>query len=552
MKKIAFVIGEGIGNQIEQVPSFELVKQIYSKAQFDIINTIPHCLWFTQYLYKNKERVDNIYTTKTLPKNYNADGKIITPYVIDIKPLANIKNLSLETFNNIEKIYNSEVLTNIKVVSHDKFSDDIFNIKEYLPINEQYKDIPKYDIILHNGCNKNVSIKNLWNVKLYPHIAELAKLLVKTGFSVASIGKKDEYINHTDNLTEKPIEESIELIRNCQLFISNDTGTFHIAGALKKPGIVIFTATSPWKNYDKNFHKTIEVIRRVDLDCSPCQKKGNGYWTHCNHKTCRKINPKQIYKIAKQILEKKNKKKFNCLKDQSKVSIITRCYNRLEYTVNCINKIYQLSGNVPFEHIVIDQGSTDGTRQWLTSLYKEDYYDHLKIKLNTENTGDAGGMKDGFELSNINSKYIMQFDSDCMPITDSFLEKLVNIMDDDISIGILMMFREGIHSRIEPIDLHNNEKTKQLLGRISKATCCFIIRRKLLQAINLWNQPEDIGWGYKISEKVRELGYKIMKTINIKVSHIDGTTLQAMKYPIYHNSRNSNKTNYREVNYELN
>ena len=58
-----------------------------------------------------------------------------------------------------------------------------------------------------------------------------------------------------------------------------------------------------------------------------------------------------------------------------------------------------------YEHIVIDQGSTDGTREWLSSIDTEKYY-NIRLQLNKKNTGDAGGMFDGFKMANPRSKYI--------------------------------------------------------------------------------------------------------------------------------------------------
>jgi GT2 family glycosyltransferase len=229
----------------------------------------------------------------------------------------------------------------------------------------------------------------------------------------------------------------------------------------------------------------------------------------------------------------------------AKVAIITRCYNRLEYTVMCVRSINQKSGFDDYEHIIIDQGSTDGTREWLKSLEKENFY-KIKVKYNEKNSGDAGGMLDGFRMISDDCKYILQFDNDCEVITDNFLSRLVRVMDDDEKIGITMMKRKGVGT---PIGI-----TKKIVingenyGFINKSTCCMIIRRDVLEKINTWITGEKIGWGFSISSKIKRQGYKILKSLDNKVYHIDTTKGQAEKYPKYFSSKKTG-TNYRVINY---
>jgi len=163
------------------------------------------------------------------------------------------------------------------------------------------------------------------------------------------------------------------------------------------------------------------------------------------------------------------------------------------------------------------------------------------------NTGDAGGMLDGFKMANPESKYIMQFDGDCEPLTNNFLKDITSLMDDHEDIGILMMFREGVCNNILPARLHIIDN--HVLGEIDKATCCFIIRRELLERYDIWKTDASIGWGFAVSDAVKRDGLRILKTINIKVNHIDGTVLQAVKYPCYHRAADNKKTNYRQIMY---
>jgi len=66
------------------------------------------------------------------------------------------------------------------------------------------------------------------------------------------------------------LEEAVYLISQCRLFISNDSGLMHIAGALNIPTIAIFGSTNPTTTSPVGAQSV--VIRR-EVSCSPCLKK---------------------------------------------------------------------------------------------------------------------------------------------------------------------------------------------------------------------------------------------------------------------------------------
>ena len=66
------------------------------------------------------------------------------------------------------------------------------------------------------------------------------------------------------------LRETIYLISQCRLFISNDSGLMHVAGALNIPTVAIFGSTNPVTTSPPG-EKTILV--RKPASCSPCLKK---------------------------------------------------------------------------------------------------------------------------------------------------------------------------------------------------------------------------------------------------------------------------------------
>ena len=64
--------------------------------------------------------------------------------------------------------------------------------------------------------------------------------------------------------------DAIALIARCDLFVTNDSGLMHVAGALGVPTVAIFGSTNPQTTYPLG-DRTLLIRRPVD--CSPCLKK---------------------------------------------------------------------------------------------------------------------------------------------------------------------------------------------------------------------------------------------------------------------------------------
>ena len=162
------------------------------------------------------------------------------------------------------------------------------------------------DVVLHNGYSKiNREARKRWFPKSYPKYEKVARILQKKGYTVASIGSEEEYINGTINLTGLKMKRSIAAIKSARLLIANDTATYHLANVVGTPNIVLFTFTDPKKNYDSRFHKFSHIVRK-EMSCSPCQLT-NGFGSWVKNKSickwdCRNIKTRVIVEEALKIL----------------------------------------------------------------------------------------------------------------------------------------------------------------------------------------------------------------------------------------------------------
>lgn len=299
MKRVLFCTGQGIGNVIQCTP---------------VIETLSTCLDFEVDFW-------HAYGNYTIPRNllpnvnkvfigdeiYNINssdyyGKVYTGWIRHHSRIIKVADsvLKMPKLAEAAKLVGmkrSEVDVNMDIARQLGVCEKDIVWEGFCNYNHLNR---KYDIVIHNGYNrKNLSMT--WLVKEYPYYEDLATVFIRKGFSVCSIGAEDEYVSSTTNETGLDLLDSLGIIRNCRLFILNDTGTYHCANALKVPNIVIFTATSITKNYDPRFHNYSTIISREDLRCRlSCQ--ANHSWKRCGNWECRNIKPEIIANIVREML----------------------------------------------------------------------------------------------------------------------------------------------------------------------------------------------------------------------------------------------------------
>jgi glycosyltransferase involved in cell wall biosynthesis len=77
-----------------------------------------------------------------------------------------------------------------------------------------------------------------------------------------------------------------------------------------------------------------------------------------------------------------------------KLSIVMPCYNEMNTVAEIIDKVCAVPLEIERELIIVDDGSQDGTRDFLATLSD---YDHITVVLHEENRGKGAALRTGFE-----------------------------------------------------------------------------------------------------------------------------------------------------------
>lgn len=117
----------------------------------------------------------------------------------------------------------------------------------------------------------------------------------KADHAVAEEVKKHAVYPVVNVAGQTSLKEAIALIAQCRLFISNDSGLMHVAGALGVPLVAVFGSTNPVTTSPVG-EKSIIVTKGVS--CSPCLKEKCDTDFRCMDL----ITADEVYEAAKGLL----------------------------------------------------------------------------------------------------------------------------------------------------------------------------------------------------------------------------------------------------------
>lgn len=97
------------------------------------------------------------------------------------------------------------------------------------------------------------------------------------------------------------------------------------------------------------------------------------------------------------------------------IYIITLTRDRLQYTQDCLTQLHRMAGE-PFYHLVIDNGSKDGTAEWLRNKYQHQH-PNIQVVWLPENVGISKAMNLGRDILRHHElkahDLVIKVDSDC-------------------------------------------------------------------------------------------------------------------------------------------
>jgi GT2 family glycosyltransferase len=119
-----------------------------------------------------------------------------------------------------------------------------------------------------------------------------------------------------------------------------------------------------------------------------------------------------------------------------KVDIVIITWNSYKYLKSCLDSIERYTKDIDYRLIIIDNGSTDKTKQYLNQKISE----KVIVKRNKINLGYPKALLLGYEISTTENVCLM---NDDVVVSPRWLSNLLKVMKENPKIGILGPVRPG-------------------------------------------------------------------------------------------------------------
>ncbi|MCU0615104.1 MAG: glycosyltransferase family 2 protein [Desulfobacterales bacterium] len=207
-----------------------------------------------------------------------------------------------------------------------------------------------------------------------------------------------------------------------------------------------------------------------------------------------------------------------------------------------------------FEVIIIDNGSTDGTKEWVKKNYPT-----VEVRRTEKNLKYSGGLNFGMEYAfgPKNADYVLICNNDVK--ADSMLiSELVKVAVADpwngFSIGKVYYYDDPnvlqtVGKKYDPVlwnggHIGNGEKDQGQYDTVEERAWCddiyWLVKRELWEKTGGYDtefafQGEDFDW----QVRAKKLGYKIMYTPHAKLWHKESMTIgKTSPLKVYYDARN--------------
>lgn len=180
---------------------------------------------------------------------------------------------------------------------------------------------------------------------------------------------------------------------------------------------------------------------------------------------------------------------------KSTISVIIPTHNRAEFLMDVLESVY-CQTRKPFEIIVVDDGSTDNTREAVSKSFKDVDYIHQK------NSGPAAARNAG--IARARGDVIVFLDDDDLLLPKAF-ELTVGRLESKIGFEIDIV--SGLIMRVENIKKIHGKYTYKAIPPAwpERLIGSALIRKHLFDKVGLFDETlflgEDIDWFMRAREK---------------------------------------------------
>ena len=378
MKKILYVMLEGIGNMVLTLPALEAlhtaghtVSVVGKRPALDIVPDK-----FRAYTLNDLETITTPFDAVLLSpwsdayiEKYGRNPPIGEAMVYESDPITGETHETLLNFDLAACIDGVEMPESLSDIQLPEIPTDTTGLGWLIPMYNY--------IVLANTAAPD------WDRKRWHGYPELAHLLEKEDYKVVVMGSQhdnpfnpqDAYPRDTSFLYDMPLRQVAAILDNAEWVVGNDCGLTHIASALDTKTIALFGATSVKKNRPlgslKGKGNTTQIFSTA-LGCSPCQYEK--WESVCSNWECTRIIPPEFVTnfIQKNWIDLgmhpseffTTPKMVSGENRKQELAVVMRVKDAEDTIEECLTAAARICD----QFIIVDNGSTDGTLEYLNDF----------------------------------------------------------------------------------------------------------------------------------------------------------------------------------------
>jgi GT2 family glycosyltransferase/tetratricopeptide (TPR) repeat protein len=221
-------------------------------------------------------------------------------------------------------------------------------------------------------------------------------------------------------------------------------------------------------------------------------------------------------------------------------SIIVLCCNQVEYTRLCLESVRRHT-RPPYELLLIDNGSTDGTAAYLEELRQAPEPWRVVVIHNEQNVGFPAGCNQG--LAQARGRYIVFLNNDTV-VTDAWLDGLVSwALRDWPAVGMVGAVTNASRAPQQvPVDYQGLDGVDRFVARRRRAYAgqaleverltgfCLLARRDVLERVGGFDERYGLGLfdDDDLCVRVRQAGFRLLLAQDVFVHHFGSRTFTAL------------------------
>ncbi|MBW2429336.1 MAG: glycosyltransferase, partial [Deltaproteobacteria bacterium] len=329
---------------------------------------------------------------------------------------------------------------------------------------------------------------------------------------------------------------SIPNVRNLKIIDSlvNGNWTYKDEGILDSTHLRFFTLQEIKKMFINCGYDIVDIkcITNPIFDLSKIQGQVN---IDLPKMTIKNVSQEEMSELSTvQFIIKAQKATVSESGRHPKCSIIIPIFNQAEYTRQCIEALYKNTSSSFFEVIVVDNNSTDGTKDYLSSIPEK-----VKVITNNENLGFAKACNQGAEHSK--GYYLIFLNNDTLP-QHGWLEEMINTAEKDSLVGMVgsrLLYPDGTiqHAGVYfnehgiPYHAFRSAPGDHPAALITRETpgvtgACMLMPKQLFQHIGGFNEDyhmyvEDVD----LCLRTWDVGFKVVYCAESVLTHFESASI---------------------------